>query len=312
MTKQQNKYKISFGARRGVSPILATVILLGVTVVGGGLTFGVMQQGSNTAAESNAIQVETAQAVKGTDHADLTATVKNIGTKNWVKLEMTVAKTGLSEPLLYESLHENVKGCTEAAADCADDNGSAKGRDNPLRAQWIAHIDKASGEDDRADYDEGISVGRKLVFDNKDDYRTVAIMNNTAVAPLFGGSYDGAAANPNAQTCTVATDTDCSAVFNYLDPSSGYDTIYCTEASGVDADNGVHAFCDVFTHQSIKNNPVQPGESKYFYADVFVEEVPGLNNQVVKTGDALVVNLVAQADDGSNTRVQTIVKVTGT
>lgn len=310
-----NKQKKTFESRkhRGVSPILATVILLGVTTVGGGLTFAVMSQGVDTAGSSNAIQIENVQAVKGTDHADATATIKNIGTKNWVKLEMTVAKSELSEPLLYESLHENVQGCVDMNT-CKDDFGASGGRDNPLRAQWIASLDKTGGATDEADPGEGIAVGRKLVFDKKDDLRTVTILNGTAVAPLFGGQNPAGATTVSAKMTSAgitacapsSSGVDCGAQFKALD-GSVKGQIKCKSNS----DDAIAATCDVFTHQSIVGNPVQPGESKYFYADAFTKTVKGLNNLTVTEGDSLVVNIVAEADDGSNTRVQTIMKVVG-
>ncbi len=304
---------------KGVSPILATVILLAVTVVGGGVTFALLSSGTQTAASQNIIAIENAQGVKGTDHADITATIKNAGSKPWVQIEMTVGKSELSEPLLYESLHENVVGCDGAAGTCQDGirevSGAEGNRDNPLRAQWIASLDKLGGETDRADPGEGISVGRKFVFDNQDDLRTVTILNGTAVAPLFGGfGVD------NEQTLSTDMDElvnactpsaagtftgDCTAVFDALDPVSG--NVFC----GLSTNDNIAAVCQVFTHTSIEDDPIAPGESKYFYADAFTKEIPGLNNLVIRVGDALVVNLVAEDVDGGTTRAQTIIKVTG-
>lgn len=318
-THKQDAQNTNLGKRRGVSPILATVILLGVTVVGGGVTFALLSSGTQTASSQNIIAIENAQAIKGTDHADITATIKNAGTKPWVKLEMTVSKSELSEPLLYESLHENVSGCdagTYSATACKDGEASVSGatsnRENPLRAQWIAHLDKTGGETNKADPGEGISVGRKYVFDNKDDYRTVTILNGTAVSPLFGGvDQDGNTAlstkmvNAGITACSPATDTDCTTQFDALDPISG--NVFCSSST----DNTVTATCRVFTHTNIEDSPIAPGSSKYFYADAFTKEVPGLNNQVVRVGDALVVNLVAIDVDGGDTRAQTIIKVAG-
>lgn len=305
---------------KGVSPILATVILLAVTVVGGGVTFALLSSGTQTAASQNIIAIENAQAVKGTDHADITATIKNAGSKPWAEIEMNVAKSELSEPLLYESLHENVVGCVEATFDadlCKDGirevSGAKSNRDNPLRAQWIASLDKLGGETDKADPGEGISVGRKLVFDNQDDYRTVLILNGTAVAPLFTGqgvdgettlSADMIAAGVT--QCSPGTNTDCTAQFRALDSSTD-GNIFCSSST----DDTVAAVCRVFTHTSIEDSPIAPGESKYFYADAFTKEVPGLNNLQVRVGDAMVINLVAQDVDGGTTRAQTIIKVTG-
>ncbi|MFB5622928.1 MAG: archaellin/type IV pilin N-terminal domain-containing protein, partial [Nitrosarchaeum sp.] len=107
-------------SRRAVSPILATVILLGISVVAGGLVFSIFTTGAATASTTNTIVIENAQAVKGSGHADLTATIKNGGSKPWTTVEMTVSKSDLSEPLLYESLHENIQGCKAALPSTAD------------------------------------------------------------------------------------------------------------------------------------------------------------------------------------------------
>lgn len=303
---------------KGVSPILATVILLAVTVVGGGVTFALLSSGTQTASSQNIIAIENAQAVKGTDHADITATIKNAGSKPWAKIEMTVGKSELSEPLLYESLHENVVGCTASTVSgcksgIREVSGASGTAENPLRAQWIASLDKLGGETDKADPGEGVAVGRKFVFDSQDNYRTVVILNGTAVAPLFGGkgtaNESTLSADMIAKGVTVCsgTDTDCKAQFQALD-SSTKGNIFCTTGG---TDNTVAATCKVFTHTSIEDEPIAPGESKYFYADAFTKEVKNLNNLQLRVGDALVVNLVAEDVDGGTTRAQTIIKVTG-
>lgn len=320
--------KTNVQTRRGVSPILATVILLGVTVVGGGLTFGVLQSGSTTAASTDVIGITNVQAIKGTGHADLTATVKNSGAQPWVKVEMTVAKTELSEPILYESLHENVVGCKTAAVidgtcDGVGNGGNegepAGGRDNPLRAQWLISLDKASGKPDIVDKGEGASVGRKLVFQDKDDLRSVQVLNGTAIARIFGGqdqNGDSGTANylgniDTADWCSTSAMTagswvDCSAAFKALDAS----TKGIVQCQG-NADDDIAATCNVFTHTNIKDDPVGTGQSIFFYADAFTQEIPGLNNQVLRTGDNIVINIFTENKDGGTSRVQTIAKVSG-
>jgi len=327
---ETNKQNSLFTKRRGVSPILATVVLLGITVVGGGLAFAVFSSGMTTASQNNVIAIENAQAVKGTDHADITATVKNAGGKPWQAIEMTVGKTALSEPILYESLHENVAGCADpgtidGACDGIGDGseGAPDGnRDNPMRAQWLITLDKASGnEEDVADKGEGAAVGRKLVFQNNDDLRDIQILNGTAVAVLFGGHGVGTGQvgttgyNGNIDTddfcnggnaLVAGTWVDCSAAFVALDAS----TDGTFECQGSD-DDDIAAVCKVFTHTNITDDPISSGESIYFYADAFVEEIPGLHNQVLRVGDNVVVNISAEDVDGGTARVQTIIKVTG-
>ncbi|NIP62695.1 MAG: hypothetical protein GWN01_03635 [Nitrosopumilaceae archaeon] len=317
-TKKQNSL---FSKRRGVSPILATVILLGIAVVGGGLAFAVFSSGITTASQNNVIAIENAQAVKGTDHADITATVKNAGGKPWSSIQMTVAKTELSEPILYESLHENVAGCddgisgTPAAGDCDDDDKNvADNRANPMRAQWLITLDKASGTDDQADFGEGAAVGRKLVFDDKDDNRTIQILNGTAVARLFGqsSSDNSHSLNSDMTVCDVSSSqANCIATFQELDSSTDGEAIYCDPGTDAQKAAGIFATCKVFTHTNIADDPISSGESVYFYADAFVKEITGLNNQVLRVGDNVVVNIASEDVDGGTARVQTIIKVTG-
>lgn len=326
----QNTHKTMFGNRRAVSPILATVLLLGITVVGGGLAYSLMAQGSNAASSQTIITLENAQAVKGTSHADLTATIKNGGSVPWKTVEMTVAKSDLSEPLLYESLHENVAGCTGGATIGGDQTntcsstGSAKSGslDNPLRAQWIASLNKGASTTSQSavvDNGEGISVGRKFVISTSDEsYRSVQILNGTWVGKAFGTSQAVSATNnlKNSdgviESCGAGTSTNwvpCGDVFAVLGTgvSTGGDNgIQCRKDPTLQG----AVECKVFTHAQI-TSPIQPGASVQIYADAFTKDVPGLNNQFVQTGDGLVVNIVAIGENGSTARYQTVIKVVG-
>lgn len=292
-------------SRRAVSPILATVLLLGITVVGGGLAFTLLSQGTNTASSQNIITLENAQAVKGTSHSDLTATIKNGGSAAWKKIEMTVAKSELSEPILYEALHEIVRGCS---SDCYTSSALVSGAnlDNPLRAQWIAHLDKTGGTTAIADKGEGIAAGRKFVISTSDpSVRTVKILNDTSIYKHMknDSSERGGSNIPAASFCTpTTTAVDCGNYFRALDPSTK-DAIYCKEVS-----DGFE--CKVATHRKI-SAPVSSGQSVQIYADAFTKDVTGLNNQKVQIGDALVVNIVTEGENGSTARLQTIIKVTG-
>lgn len=312
----QNTNKM-FGSQRGVSPILATVLLLGITVVGGGLAYSLMAQGSNTAASQNIITLENAQAVKGSSHSDLTATIKNGGSTPWKKVEMTVAKSDLSEPLLYEALHENVMGCfqtdgTTAAtgeADCKRLHTS-KNLDNPLRSQWIAHLDITGGTAAIADKGEGISAGRKFVVSTSDQAdRNTIVKKNTSVYNLITGNGTDAASNniTTGESCATSTSfTECTTLFSQLDSlGSNAGKIYCrlVEAGG-------DVECNVMTERKI-TSPIQPGQSIQIYADAFTKSVTGLNNQFVQNGDGLVVNIVAEGENGSTARYQTVIKVVG-
>jgi hypothetical protein len=295
--------------------------------------FSVFSSGSAAAGSTDVIAIQNAQAVKGTSHADITATVKNAGSQPWTSVEMTVGKSELSEPILYESLHENVVGC-KAKVGTLDGkcdgtgNGGTEGeaagnRDNPLRAQWIISLDKSSSaaDSDRADgvvdKGEGASVGRKLVFQSKDDLRSIQVINGTSIAVLFGGEDQngnegttGYLGNiDTADFCTVSVGSweDCSDAFKALD-SSTKGIIQCTGSS----DDDIAATCNVFTHTNIKDEPISPGQSVYFYADAFTNEIPGLDNQVLRVGDNIVVNIASENAEGGTARVQTIIKVAGT
>ena len=310
----QNNYKqkITSSKRRAISPILATVVLLGITVVAGGLVFAVFSTSANTASTTNSIVIENAQAVKGTSHADLTATIKNGGGKPWTTVEMTVSKSDLSEPLLYESLHENVQGCD--AGNCNDSGAvieSGKKLDNPLRSQWIAHLDKTGGTSGVADKGEGISAGRKFVISTSDSsIRSTTVPRGTSVANLItGNGTDGANNNidNSAEGCATTTSyTDCSTLFTALDSSVG-GNVYCKLKGSASTDD---IECKVVTHQKI-SNAIGSGSSVQIYADVFTKAVPGLNNQFVQAGDNMVTNIVTKDADGGSARVQTIIKVSG-
>jgi flagellin-like protein len=298
--------------RRAVSPILATVLLLGITVVGGGLTYTLMSSGASTASTQNLIALENAQAVKGTSHADMTATIKNSGTVPWKTLEMTVAKTELSEPLLYEALHENVGGCSgsvDSAGACS--TGAISGKiDNPLRSQWLATLDITGKAASTADKGEGISAGRKFVLStDAESYRTTVALNGTAFQKVLTTTVTTNDITSGEACVTGTTFSDCTTLFKALDSSTA-GNISC-KSDGTSADvTKSNIECKVFTHQKLSSQ-IQPGQSVQIYADAFTKDVTGLNNVKVQVGDALVVNIVAKGDNGSEARYQTVIKVTG-
>ncbi|MBI5378283.1 MAG: hypothetical protein HZA82_06635 [Thaumarchaeota archaeon] len=304
----QNKNKKMFGNRRAVSPILATVLLLGITVVGGGLAYSLMAQGSNAASSQTIITLENAQAIKGTSHSDLTATIKNGGSVPWKTVEMTVAKSDLAEPILYEALHENVQGCSAGTCDNGASGGTlAKALDNPLRTQWLAHLDTTGGKAGVPDKGEGISSGRKFVISTSDSsYRDTLILNGTALAKILTAA-DSTNNIDNALegTVTGTTYVNVGPLFTALDSGNSGD-VWCKRTTGVSFD----ITCKAFTHQKLAA-PIQPGQSVQIYADAFTKAVTGLNNQFVQNGDGLVVNIVATGENGSTARYQTVIKVVG-
>ncbi len=306
----QNKNKKMFGNRRAVSPILATVLLLGITVVGGGLAYSLMAQGSNTASSQNIITLENAQTIKGTSHSDLTATIKNGGSVPWKTVEMTVAKSDLAEPILYEALHENVQGCSPGTCDngvLSSTGTTAKALDNPLRTQWLAHLDTTGGKAGVPDKGEGISAGRKFVISTSDSsYRDTLVLNGTALAKILT-AVDSTNNIDNALEGLVTSTTyvNVGGLFTALDSGNSGD-VWCKRTTGTPFD----ITCKAFTHQKIAA-PIQPGQSVQIYADAFTKAVTGLNNQFVQNGDGLVVNIVVTGETGSTARSQTVIKVVG-
>ncbi len=307
MTNNEQK-KFALKRRRAISPILAVVVLLGITVVAGGIVFSLFSTSATTASSADVIAIQNAQAIKGTDHADITATIKNAGGQPWTKVEMTVAKSELSEPILYESLHEVFQGCdgSISTSDGSCAAGDADERDNPLRAQWLGSLDKTGGTTGEADKGEGIAAGRKLVFEPKDSYRTIKILNGTAVAEAFGLGAPGFTYTGDLTSCSLSTtwSNTCTATLKELDSGVKGTDIACRL-------NGDDAECKAYTHQDITDSPIGTGQSVYFYADVFTKDIPGLNNQIVRVGDNLVVNIFATNGDGGEARVQTLIKVSG-
>jgi flagellin-like protein len=87
--------------RRAVSPVLAVVVLLGITVVAGGMVFTTFGQLSSTASESNAISVleSNLQVIK--DHGSLSMTIKNIGTKSWESVSINAYKGEVPAVIFY-------------------------------------------------------------------------------------------------------------------------------------------------------------------------------------------------------------------
>lgn len=90
--------------RRAVSPILATVLLLGVAVVGGGMTFALMSQASSTAIESSNITVPDVNLIATNEHGSFSMTIKNSGTKAWKSVAINAYKGQLPAVIFYRPL----------------------------------------------------------------------------------------------------------------------------------------------------------------------------------------------------------------
>lgn len=76
--------------RKALSPIVATIILIAITIVGGLLAYNVFMSVSGTAAAKGQISVEYVDLVKQTDgSAVFTITAKNSGGKPAIQLAVT-------------------------------------------------------------------------------------------------------------------------------------------------------------------------------------------------------------------------------
>jgi flagellin-like protein len=95
---------MSITKRRAISPILATVLLLAVTVVGGGLVYSTFAQASNTATESSNITVLDANLIAIDEHGSFSMTIKNSGTKSWKSVAINAYKGQLPAVIFYRPL----------------------------------------------------------------------------------------------------------------------------------------------------------------------------------------------------------------
>lgn len=283
------------GKRKGLSPILATVILIGITVAAGGAVYAIWTGSSTQASSSNVIRVDSLTAVKGSNHADFAITVTNSGSTPWKAIEVWVAKEATGRPILYEELHEmaNGLGCTSDGKEC--------NTDNPLRTEAIGTLNDGFG----------VGIGRKFVLKIDEDpldtkgapaSRPVAIevptSFNVGTDPLndLDSKWKGGAA------------ADCSTTLIDTDGDAGGDKPGCT----------------VRTTKAL-TEPIGAGKSMRFYADLILSNTlssatkDGLklrtNEQLlpafVSVGDELVVNIRTIGINNEEAQIQTVVQVTG-
>ncbi|MCW4008778.1 MAG: hypothetical protein NWF09_08860 [Candidatus Bathyarchaeota archaeon] len=78
--------------KKGISPLIATIILIAICVVGGLLVYSVFMSTSNTMSTKAQVSVEAIDLVKDTDgNAAFSITIKNTGNKPITALSVTLA-----------------------------------------------------------------------------------------------------------------------------------------------------------------------------------------------------------------------------
>lgn len=266
--------------KKGLSPILATVILLGITVAAGGAVYAIWTGQSTQVSASNLIQIDTVNAVKGSNHADFTVTVKNIGTSPWKELEVWIGAEAGSRPILYEELHEIARG--DANADL----------DNPLRAEALAVLSDGTPA----------ALGRKFVMAVDDKYpksREVTAYPSAQVADLktLDGKWSGPTVN-----CTSDANADLNGV-------------QCSVFTGkklkepVAPGQTMRFYADILLPNQLRTTEDTPQEILGITGtgnNPAGNPITGLN-----VGDELVVNVKAITVDGQEVQMQSVVRLIG-
>lgn len=109
--------KINFRNRKGLSPLLATVILLGVTVGAGGLVYGIFTQVTSAASEANIIEIQSASLVATGDHGSFSMTIKNAGNKVWKSVAINAFKDQLPAAIFYRPITWSASGVSHSGID---------------------------------------------------------------------------------------------------------------------------------------------------------------------------------------------------
>jgi len=80
--------------KRGISPLIATVILIGICVAGGLLIYNVFFSTTGTITQRGQVEVVTVDLVKSSKKATFSITIKNTGNKPVTSIEITLEKAG--------------------------------------------------------------------------------------------------------------------------------------------------------------------------------------------------------------------------
>jgi flagellin-like protein len=78
--------------KRGISPLIATIILLAICIAGGALIYSIFFSTANTLNATGQLSVQTSSLIKDTQgHTVFTMTIKNVGNKPFTSLSVTLA-----------------------------------------------------------------------------------------------------------------------------------------------------------------------------------------------------------------------------
>ncbi len=78
--------------KRGISPLIATIILLAICIAGGALIYSIFFSTANTLNATGQLNVQTSSLIKDTEgNTVFTMTIKNVGNKPFTSLSVTLA-----------------------------------------------------------------------------------------------------------------------------------------------------------------------------------------------------------------------------
>lgn len=117
-----------FEDERGISNLIATLILIGVAVVGGGFAYTVFRNQASTTTTSADLQVQGLDAVRTDGTAYLSTTVKNVGTQQLVGITVTVDPEGAAVSLSVGDLDPGQSGSADNSS-----SGLSPGQTYPVR-----------------------------------------------------------------------------------------------------------------------------------------------------------------------------------
>lgn len=103
--RNNNNNLTNIKKRKGISPLLATVLLLGITVVAGGAVYALYTGQSSSMDTPLQIRVDTATATKATDHGRMSLTIANTGSVPWETIQVRLLKGDGLDSIMYE--HRN-------------------------------------------------------------------------------------------------------------------------------------------------------------------------------------------------------------